>query len=971
MADESTFRFLILRPARARARTSPGRIVVEDDADLRSSPFLAGLRDKRRAVEETRRFRDSGTYPKSLREVSPALDAFVRWATEHATRPLADLDLPQVVEVTFGADLAAFAASPTLRAMSVRLSERILADAVVPSDAGDGDRFIFAKRLLRLVELAARDASVLTAQQVLAQALARFTIVIPDVVEKLPREPAPPMPPRPPADPDQTRVAGRIAALEDARRELVVLSRDSRTIDEGEAPGSPSGTREIGDALETVLQRPMSARAVARVTPAARNLLRELDVAPDEVELETAVGRLDDEIRTLGERLALTESHPTVLLMAGGEVDLKALKSALHPDSLGEAVGPLPAWSAFQNIRYRAGVGDLLIVRQRLKAYELADFAHVENVLAGELRMREHRRLQLREETTTLSTERETQKERDLQSTERNELQTEAEKTIRNQFELDAGAQVSGSYGPSLSFSASLNTSFSTSAEESMSKATSYSREVVERTAEKVRERVTEERQVRTLDQVEEVNKHEINNSLRPDHVRGIYRWLNKIYDAQIFNYGQRMMFEFIVPEPAANYLYAFVDNPPKNSEIRKPSPPTFVAPDTNQSVPLLPGHLTARNYQKYVALYEAAAAPHYPSTFTVVSYFDKHDGTENEDNEAINRAVTRASKIAIPEGYEAYKALVQVSRFAEPDAERERFVTVRIGGRYWRTGESWTAVKGFHAPTRGELAVVIGSYGTAFAVGIDVRCRLTDEAIAKWQVAVYDAIMDGYQRQKSEYDEKVAAAQIQKGIQILGRNPLENRRIEREELKKSIVAMLVGSNHVSRNSFEPGTPPRIDFDRAETNGAFIRFWENAFEWHNILYVFYPYFWGRSARALAAMRLTDPDPEFAAFLKAGAARVQLPVRPGFERAVAHFQQFGKIWMGDDPPLRDDEMYVPVIDEIAENLGKLDDGVPYPAGSQPWEVTIPTSLVVLQDLDEVSGIRDVLTGEQIDLIGSDG
>ncbi len=34
--------------------------------------------------------------------------------------------------------------------------------------------------------------------------------------------------------------------------------------------------------------------------------------------------------------------------------------------------------------KFEAGVGDLLIVRQRLKAYELADFAHTENVLIGE-----------------------------------------------------------------------------------------------------------------------------------------------------------------------------------------------------------------------------------------------------------------------------------------------------------------------------------------------------------------------------------------------------------------------------------------------------------------------------------------------------------------------------------------------------------------------------------------------------------
>jgi hypothetical protein len=157
-----------------------------------------------------------------------------------------------------------------------------------------------------------------------------------------------------------------------------------------------------------------------------------------------------------------------------------------------------------------------------------------------------------------------------------------------------------------------------------------------------------------------------------------------------------------------------------------------------------------------------------------------------------------------------------------------------------------------------------------------------------------------------------------------------------------------------------------MDLSRICENGSWIRFFENAFEWNNVVYVFYPYFWGRKARWISAIHFTDPDPDFAAFLKAGAARVQIPVRPGFEKAVAYFCQFGQIWEGGDPPLRDDDTYVPIVDEIAENLGKLDEGVPYPEGSGPWEVRVPTELVVVQNLEEIPGIIDSLTGNPIAL-----
>jgi hypothetical protein len=104
-----------------------------------------------------------------------------------------------------------------------------------------------------------------------------------------------------------------------------------------------------------------------------------------------------------------------------------------------------------------------------------------------------------------------------------------------------------------------------------------------------------------------------------------------------------------------------------------------------------------------------------------------------------------------------------------------------------------------------------------------------------------------------------------------------------------------------------------------------VRFFENAFEWDNMLYVCYPHFWGRRARWVSALNLTDSDPDFAAFLRAGAARVQVPVRPGFERAVAYYAQTKQIWEGNDVPVVGDSTYVPIIDEITENLGSSTTG----------------------------------------------
>ena len=64
-----------------------------------------------------------------------------------------------------------------------------------------------------------------------------------------------------------------------------------------------------------------------------------------------------------------------------------------------------------------------------------------------------------------------------------------------------------------------------------------------------------EERSTRTIDEFIETNLHRLQ---APDgHVVGLYRWVDKIYQAKVVNYGKRLMFEFLVPEPAAFHLYA------------------------------------------------------------------------------------------------------------------------------------------------------------------------------------------------------------------------------------------------------------------------------------------------------------------------------------------------------------------------------------------------------------------------------
>jgi hypothetical protein len=128
--------------------------------------------------------------------------------------------------------------------------------------------------------------------------------------------------------------------------------------------------------------------------------------------------------------------------------------------------------------------------------------------------------------------------------------------------------------------------------------------------------------------------------------------------------------------------------------------------------------------------------------------------------------------------------------------------------------------------------------------------------------------------------------------------------------------------------------------------------------------LFYPYFYGRAGQRWAeTLHQTgdDPDPLFSAFLRAGLARVQVPVRPGFELVLARYCQdpANPPWAGNDAPLIGDDLHVAIIDEIKRSLDAPDEGVP--EGS-PWEVRVPTSLVLLEDAANLAGFRDPLFGD---------
>lgn len=628
---------------------------------------------------------------------------------------------------------------------------------------------------------------------------------------------------------------------------------------------------------------------------------------------------------------------------------------------------PVPA----DDLARPPAIADLKVVRQKLKKYEVGELAHIENVLRGESKSRVHRRKDLREETTDITLEHEQVDEQDTQSTDRFEMQKEVEKVVADDLHFEAGVSVSASYGP---VSATISAGFEAnhSQQESTRIASNFAHEVISKAAKRVRDRTLTRRTTRTVQEVEETNTHGIDNSTKSDHMIGIYRYVDKVYEAQLFNYGRRLLLEFIVPEPAAFTKLAAARATTPTGGAKNPDEPTVATLDSSRrggnptgTRPLQPDDLTAANYLGWIARYyvQGAEAPP-PSSVSVGVAFEGPAQPDVGITDATPaRKIYKVNKeVAIPVGYAAshIKGTMHMSNWLT-----DTLLTVgssNIALTEYRTGSGMAFDSAIAAPAgisgssdlKLPIAILLeNTWGYNFAA--IVSCTLTADGLKKWQISTYEKIMSAYFELKRAYEEQLAAAQIRGGVAIQGSNPARNRATERDELKKSVISLLEQHHFdrppIDRDAIGPVAPqnyPEIRFDVAHDERDYIQWFEQSFEWLDMTYTFYPYYWGKKGDWTTEALRDDPDPTFASFLRAGAARVVVPVRPGFEKAMALYLATGIIWNGTQVPQVGDPLFVSIVQEIQEQQDQRDEGTL----EDKWPVTVPTTLVILQQSGEL-------------------
>jgi len=246
---------------------------------------------------------------------------------------------------------------------------------------------------------------------------------------------------------------------------------------------------------------------------------------------------------------------------------------------------------------------------------------------------------------------------------------------------------------------------------------------------------------------------------------------------------------------------------------------------------------------------------------------------------------------------------------------------------------------------------VLSGNYGM-MSVQARVKClRQANGALLTWQLATYERLRAAYFELLRAHEEEANARAVQAGVVIAGRSPLENTRIVREELKRQVVELLIGRrfNGFEDLEFDSDGRPHTKIKETVDNAPLIQFLEQVFEWENLTYVFYPYFWTSAERWDQLQGIQSADPDYSRFLRAGSARVVVTARPGFAPTVVFFMATGQPWTGGPAPAPGDPEYVSIAQEIQAQTGAPDDGE---AVGKSWEVRLPTTLVWLDPKPEL-------------------
>ncbi len=296
-------------------------------------------------------------------------------------------------------------------------------------------------------------------------------------------------------------------------------------------------------------------------------------------------------------------------------------------------------------------------------------------------------------------------------------------------------------------------------------------------------------------------------------------------------------------------------------------------------------------------------------------------------------------------------------------------------------------------APYRHTVGKLIIGYGYLNsddgAIQLNGTSLVLLKTINEWQLKSWTALRDADQ---AAYAQRIEQAKERKAFleaEIAAFDALTLRKMEREEIMRWVLRWLLGpSFDLMPPNLDPLFIPYPDPTKKEPGqsqwaypdvrllgsawqgiinyGEFVKYIHDAIEWENVLFFAYPYFWDTVKNWPFKRFLRHPDPIHREFLRSGAMRVVLTIRPGFEASFAMLQKTGN---STEPP-NTSFPYVTIAEDIRNFAMTNYEGIPpanpdnnvrpllYPEQRRAWN-DMQKLIQLIEDYNDAEHARTIL------------
>lgn len=656
-----------------------------------------------------------------------------------------------------------------------------------------------------------------------------------------------------------------------------------------------------------------------------------------EVAIEDTVDETPEETGVVEKKLYFNPLSPEP---SEGELYRWIHATILLPDT----IFPLPPFQGTTSSEINTSVipyaiGELKMVQYRFRGYQMGEVSHIENILKGECKeVTERQFIQLKESELLGQS---LQDERDIELENSNaDFLNEVNRTLNPKTTNMTVTKYTTSYeNNNIVQDGSWNVS-EDPAGGYLEDKTDFAKDVVSRTISRMSQKVNRMRMKSSLSESEEKVIHRFDNTGGENNVMGIYRWLNKMYSLRTVNIGNRLILELEVEKPAMSFLKSEC----QYHEIRLEKP-------------VSPAELGLESYKK---VSESDGNGYY------LDFFAKYDISELLSPPPQSKAVTVALESAkpfctrsleIPEGYKAETAKVSISsKNTSSKAE------IMVGN----------AVKEHNAVDNPLILTPLNLEQTTIPISIiwldpknaenylanvEIECKRVDHLFREWQLLVFQKIMQGYNKKKEEYYQQI---EYQRN-KILPPSPHLSKVVEKQQLRRDAFSLFwnIYFDYIGREEGKEAQISGYIMDKSK----YFQFFRNSLEWEKMTYYIHPawddsenddFFLDTDLEEILRTEYFEQS-DFLNFLKASSARILLPVKPEFTFKFLYFLSSGLVWPGND------DNFVPVtslhkslVSEI-KALGECK--AENKPEENPWEVILPTPMVILQADSHLPEVRD--------------